>query len=141
MQELKQDILIYYRTQQQSLSLLKRSLQENNMLDDEIIGIKKQITPAKLIGVVEDYFETVIKIKSRKSNIIFARKAAAYILKKYTKLSLIEISQHIGVNDHSTVLYNIRKCRDLIDTEDWYAEKILSIEQEIDKYCLYLEKK
>ena len=85
-------------------------------------------------------FSTDIKANNRKQRTIFARQAAAYMLRMYTRLSLSEITSYIGVNDHTTVLYSINKCKDIMDSEYWYKEKIEQLCEEIDKYALYLSK-
>ena len=71
-------------------------------------------------------------------NTVFARKAAAYILKTHTSLSLKEIAPYIGVSDHTTVLYNVSTARDLMLTEEWYKNKIDEIEDEIKKYHTFV---
>jgi chromosomal replication initiation ATPase DnaA len=93
-----------------------------------------------LVELVQDVFETDIVAKNRKQSTIFARKAAAYILRKYTQLSLNEIAPLIGVGDHTTVIYNIQTASDLMDTEDWYREKLMQIEEDIENYNNFVKK-
>ncbi len=64
----------------------------------------------------------------------FGRKAAAYLLRRYTKLSLKEISQYTGTSDHTTAIHNIKQANNLIETEDWFKTKL-------KKLCLKLELK
>jgi hypothetical protein len=61
------------------------------------------------------------------------------ILKKHTSLSLNEIAPYIGVQDHTTVLYNVSTAKDLMLTEDWYKNKIDEIESEIKKYNTFVQ--
>ena len=93
----------------------------------------------KLVGLVEDIFDTEVLVKNRLQNTVFARKAAAYILRKHTNLSLSEIAPYIGVKDHTTVLYNVSTAKDLIDTEGWYKNKIDEIENEIKKFNTFVQ--
>jgi hypothetical protein len=85
-------------------------------------------------------FECDISLQNRKQTTVFGRQAAAFILKNFTRLSLKEIALEIGVQDHSTVLYSIKKCGDLMVTEDWYRNKIEIIQEEIGKYSNFVTK-
>lgn len=135
MQTIETNILDYYLAQKNNLKQLKNSLIAYNILEREDKDRhNNRVTIKKLVGLVEDIFDTEVLQKNRKQNTIFARKAAAYILKKYTSLSLKEIAPYIGVTDHTTVLYNITTCKDLMYTEEWYKNKIDEIEEEINKF-------
>lgn len=103
--------------------------------DDIAIGsFPTSILPHRIVELVEDVFDTNIQIKNRSQSVIFGRKAAAYVLKKYTQLSLNEIAKQIGVGDHTTVIYNIKTAENLIFTEKWYKEKVEEIEKEIESF-------
>lgn len=131
------EIVAYYRHSAEQLKILKKILKKNNLITDEKII---NITPKKLVSLVEDVFECDISLQNRKQTTVFGRKAAAFILKNFTRLSLKEIALEIGVKDHSTVLYSIKKCGDLMVTEDWYRNKIEIIQDEIGKYSNFVSK-
>lgn len=130
-----------YKNQLQSLRMFHKELVKNNLITDDIaIGsVYTSILPHRLVELVEDLFEADISVKSRRQNVIFARKACAYILKKYTKLSLNEIAKFIGVGDHTTVIYNIKTAENLMSTEEWYKEKIAEIEKEIENFSKFVK--
>ena len=130
------EIVAYYRHSAEQLKILKKILKKNNLITDEKII---NITPKKLVSLVEDVFDTNIQIKNRSQSVIFGRKAAAYILKKYSQLSLNEIAKLIGVGDHTTVIYNIKTAENLMDTEEWYKEKIDEIEKEIENFSNFVK--
>ena len=131
------EIVAYYRHSAEQLKILKKILKKNNLITDEKII---NITPKKLVSLVEDVFECDISLQNRKQTTVFGRQAAAFILKNFTRLSLKEIALEIGVKDHSTVLYSIKKCGDLMVTEDWYRNKIEIIQEEIGKYSNFVSK-
>jgi len=135
------NIVQCYKDQLQSLRMFHKELVKANLITDEIaIGsIHTSIMPHRLVELVEDVFETSIQIKNRRQSVIFGRKAAAYILKKYTQLSLNEIAKHIGVGDHTTVIYNIKTAENLMFTEKWYKEKIDEIEKEIENFSKFVK--
>jgi chromosomal replication initiation ATPase DnaA len=139
MQTIEQNIIDFYINQKQSLKQLRKSLIKFNLLDGEKdTNTINRLTYEKIIELVEDVFDSKVRAKNRRQNTIFARKAAAYILKMNTTLSLKEISEYIGVTDHSTVLYNISTAKDLMITESWYKDKINEIEQEIKNYNIFV---
>lgn len=117
------------------MSLQKEIYEANKMRK---YGINKAIKPTNIVDMVEEMFNTDIKVRNRKQTTVFGRQAAAYLLRIYTKLSLTEIANYVGITHHTTTLYSIKKCIDLMETEVWYKEKILQISTELDEYNLYL---
>ena len=135
------NIVQCYKDQLQSLRMFHKELVKNNLITEDLaIGsVSTSILPHRLVELVEDVFDTNIQIKNRSQSVIFGRKAAAYILKKYSQLSLNEIAKHIGVGDHTTVIYNIKTAENLMDTEEWYKEKIDEIEKEIENFSNFVK--
>mgnify|MGYP002477973312 CR=1 FL=1 len=135
------NIVQCYKDQLQSLRMFHKELVKNNLITEDLaIGsVSTSILPHRLVELVEDVFDTNIQIKNRSQSVIFGRKAAAYILKKYSQLSLNEIAKFIGVGDHTTVIYNIKTAENLIETEEWYKEKIDEIEKEIENFSNFVK--
>jgi chromosomal replication initiation ATPase DnaA len=141
-EELRNELVQCYKNNLQNLRILHRTLVNAKIITEDFAvssGIT-DIKPNRLVELVQDVFETDIVAKNRKQSTIFARKAAAYILRKYTQLSLNEIAPLIGVGDHTTVIYNIQTASDLMDTEDWYREKLMQIEEDIENYNNFVKK-
>jgi len=138
--QLENNLVQYYKDQVKSLRILHKTLMNANLIHDQFAvgSVNTTITAHKLVDLVQDVFDIDITEKNRRNTHVYARKAAAYILKKYTKLSLIEIAPLIGVKDHTTVIYNVKKASDMIDTEDWYKNKMDEIEDEIKKYSIFV---
>lgn len=140
MQTIEANIIDYYQSQKKNLRQLKNVLVAYNLIEkDELNRSNNRVTMKKLVGLVEDVFDTDVLAKNRMQNTVFARKAAAYVLKKHTSLSLKEIAPYIGVKDHTTVLYNVSTAKDLITTEEWYKNKIDDIENEIKKFNTFVQ--
>lgn len=140
MENLDYSIVDFYNSQKSNLKMLRRTLIKANLLTEDVSSLtSEKIGAKKLISLIEDVFETSVSAKNRLQNTVFARKAAAYILKNHTRLSLSEIANFIGVSDHSTVLYNIKTANDLIYTEEWYKNKIAEIEDEIKNYNIFVK--
>ena len=138
----KEEIYAAYVMQKDSFNYLQNLLIKEGVIIDAVRlpVTDKSIKPEKIVQLVQDVFSTDIKANNRKQKTIFARQAAAYMLRMYTRLSLSEITSYIGVSDHTTVLYSINKCKDIMDSEYWYKEKIEQLCEEMDKYALYLSK-
>lgn len=66
--------------------------------------------------------ENVIS-KSRKGEIVDARRIIIFIAKKNSKLSLNKIGKFVGGRDHATVLNSIKKHKQLYITDAEYTEK------------------
>lgn len=138
--QLENNLVQYYKDQVKSIKILHKTLVNANLIHDQFAvgSVNSTITAHKLVDLVQDIFDIDISEKNRGKSHVFARKAAAYILKKYTKLSLKEIAPLIGVVDHTTVMYNVKTACDMIDTEDWYKNKIEEIEKEIENYGIFV---
>lgn len=61
-----------------------------------------------------------IKAPSRKMNAVKARRAAIYLIKLFTKLSLNDIGQQVGGRDHSTIINSIMAVKISLDLKDRY---------------------
>jgi len=138
----KEEIYQAYVMQKDSFSYLQNLLIKEGIIKDDVRMpiTDKNIKPEKIVQLVEDVFSVNIKANNRQQKTIFGRQAAAYMLRMYTRLSLSEITSYIGVKDHTTVLYSITKCKDIMITEYWFKEKIEQLCEEMDKYALYLSK-
>lgn len=138
MEKLEYSIVDFYNSQKSNLQMLRRTLIKANLLTEDVTSLtSEKISAKKLILLIEDIFETSVTANNRQQNTVFARKAAAYILKNHTRLSLSEIAKFIGVKDHTTVIYNVKTASDLMFTEEWYRNKIAEIEDEIKNYNIF----
>lgn len=139
---MNEEILELYTKQKEITRKMHSLLKKQGIINDEfkVFQERPKISPIKLVQLVEEVFDVDIKKKNRKQSTIFGRKAGAYILRNYTGLSLNEIAEYIGVTDHTTVLYSVKTANNLIETEDWYREKIAIITNEIQNYSLFLKK-
>jgi chromosomal replication initiation ATPase DnaA len=98
--------------------------------DNEPLGA--DIGARSIVKLVEEVFECDVLKKDRSLKTTFGRKAAAYLLRRYTKLSLKEISAYSGTKDLTTAIHNIKQANNLIDTEDWFKDKMKRICQKIE---------
>lgn len=139
----KQELINTYSTIRKGFSELHEIMKKENLVEDDFFNIKqpKIATPDKIVELVDDSFDSELRARNRKQNNIYARQAAAYILRKFTHLSLQEIAVSVGLTDHTSALYHVKKCQDIMDTEGWYRDKIYTIIAELEEYLVYLVSK
>lgn len=137
--QLENNLVQYYKDQVRNLKVLHKTLVNAKLINDEfaIGAINTTITARKLVELVGDIFDLDILEKNRSKKHTIARKIAAYILKKYTRLSLQEIAPLIGVVDHTTVIYNVKTACDYIETDDWFKNKVEEVEKEIENFSIF----
>jgi len=138
--QLENNLVQYYKDQVRNLKNLHKTLVSANLIHDQFAvgSINTTISARKLVELVGDMFDLDILEKNRSKKHTIARKIAAYILRKYTRLSLQEIAPLIGVIDHGTVIYNVKTACDYIETDDWFKEKVQEVEQEIENYSIFV---
>jgi chromosomal replication initiation ATPase DnaA len=105
------------------------------LLDEEAVRIKKKTCAAdKVIYLVNETFNTDCTEQTRRKRVVFARHCAAYLLREYTNMTLVDISNSLGNTDHATCSHSIKTAKNLIETDEDYANKV-------DKIRLILEDK
>lgn len=122
-----------YYSQRNTHVLLHEMMQQLGLIgieDNEPLGA--DIGARSIIKLVDEVFECDVLMKDRSLKTTFGRKAAAYLLRRYTKLSLREISAYTGTKDHTTAIHNIKQANNLIDTEDWFKDKMKRICRKIE---------
>ncbi|MDC8937342.1 chromosomal replication initiator protein DnaA [Metamycoplasma hyosynoviae] len=73
--------------------------------------IKETITPDKIIEVVSKYYKIdkkKITSKTRKEEVVMARRIAMWIIKNYFDYSLEQIGKMFGAQSHSTVIVSVQ---------------------------------
>lgn len=76
----------------------------------------------------------LIKGPSRKAEIVIVRFIVAYMLKKYTLMSLQTIGSYLSGRDHSTIINSLRVVSEWFDQPKMYGAEIkllLTIEEDL----------
>jgi len=106
------------------------------VLKDIFINKRKDISIEEIQKVVCNYFDIpddLLRGKSRKKEIAFARQVAMYLCKEMTQYSLKSIGLHFGGRDHTTIIHGVRtisnlikdkKNKKIIDTIEMLKKKI-----------------
>ncbi|VBB48151.1 Chromosomal replication initiator protein DnaA [uncultured Paludibacter sp.] len=127
------------------VSLLAHSTLTNKPIDlqlaEKVVSRIVTITPKvntmeQIRQVVCDYFKLSVEsisTKSRKLEVVQARQIAMYFSKRLTKNSLSAIGSYIGQRDHATVLHACKKVEDLMDTDKFFRQNVMEIEEKLKK--------
>jgi len=96
------------------------------------------INPVTVLTVIKDHFGVDVNVKIRKKEFVRAREVASYLLKKYTLLTLKEIAEHVGLNDHTSSLYHIRKVSGFIEIDKDFKLMMDQLENKLTTYNDYI---
>jgi len=101
---------------------------------DEFVSTSKEedLRPAQIVQLVCQYYqveEDMLRCKSRKKTLTEARRLTAFLLRKHTNLSLVDIGTLIG-RDHTTVIHSIQK-----------MEEDIKFSKSLHKHLKFLEEK
>lgn len=103
-----------------------------SLLKDEPIELTyNQVICNKIHKAIIKEFDVNPMTKGRKKEIVLARHAYRYLLKKYTTWTLERIGTQTGTNDHKSVIHSIRVAKNLIDTDSNYSLLINKCEERI----------
>jgi len=80
--------------------------------------------------IVETYFDLKINVKSRRRDIVDARKMYFGLCKNFTNYGLVQMGYSLNKN-HATALYNIVSCKDLRQTDIDFDRKYLALYKKI----------
>lgn len=75
-----------------------------------------------------------LKSKSRTKNIVTARQAAMFLMRKYLDISLAEIGKVFGGKDHTTVINAIKRVEDKLTKDTNFTKDIGTLEREIQNF-------
>ena len=112
----------------QDSTLIIKNIEQNQA------PISYPIPVSKIIELVKQEFDIDFTLRKRKKEIVTARYSCAYLLKRFTKLSLNEIAEYIGVRDHTTVLHGIKSAKNWMETDRSYNLTIKRLENQLWEY-------
>lgn len=105
-----------------------------NILKDQIRERKEVINLEDVIEIVSKELNVKpsdIKNKSRKKEIVEARRIGIFLSKKLTLNSMPGIAKFFNLKDHSAVSHNIRKITELMDEDEYLKIRVEEIENKI----------
>jgi len=111
------------------------------LTDRTYVGTVTDHVKAKLLkDIICEIYEVEtynIFSKSRKKELVFARHALAYFLRRNTRYSFAIIGKIMASplkkRDHATMLNSVRVYKDLLDTDSYHKRRCLTIQTEFNK--------
>lgn len=100
-------------------------------LIEAIAGDSVIVEPYYIVELVQRRMGVDIKKESRKKEIIDARRIAAWLLHKYSRLSLKKIMVYVNLRDHSTVLYHIKTLNGYLEHDEYIQHVVSGLEEDI----------
>ncbi len=98
------------------------------VLKDMLVPKKKEISIEEIQRVVCEYFnipDDLLRGKTRKQEIAFARQVAMFLCKEFTRYSLKSIGLHFGGRDHTTVIHAIQTIQELLHKNEPGVQEML----------------
>ena len=98
---------------------------------------EKNLNPNKIITSVAEFYEvskTELTSRCRKRNLIKPRQVAIYLMRKNTKMSLLDIGKSIGGRDHSTIIYACEKIKDELGENSVLQDHLKFIQEKFSDY-------
>ena len=105
------------------------------VLRDLISDARVNLTIEEIQRIVCNYFnieEDLVRARTRKREVVEARKVAMYFCKELTQHSLKTIGLHFGGRDHSTVIHANRSVEDRLDTDPQFEDVVEEVRTRID---------
>jgi chromosomal replication initiator protein len=109
------------------------------VLRNIIKSTAKEVTIDAIQKMVCDYFDLPydkLLQKTRKREIVQARQITMYLSKIFTKNSLKTIGNHFGGRDHTTVIHSCQTVKDLMDTDNFFRDSVLELQQKVQSASL-----
>lgn len=99
------------------------------------LGKQKNIKIEDIQTIVSEHFdfpEDMLRAKTRKKEIVYARQLAMFLSKKMTKNSLKTIGLHFGGRDHSTVIHAMQTIEKDSHTDNQLKEDLDNLKKKIE---------
>jgi len=127
-----------------SIKLLMRKAEELYTLSREIgmdSGIIESVVergvivePYAIVNIVKDKLGVNVLVKSRKKEIVEARQIIIYLLRKYTGLSLKNITEYVYLTDHATVIHHLNVFEGFLEHDERLQSLMQYFEEKITEY-------
>ncbi len=111
-------------------SLMKKDISLNiakTILSDVVSRSSRQVSIDFIQQGICAYFNVsseILKSKTRKKNIAFARQIAMYCCKQYTNSSLKAIAEKFGAGNHSTVSHAVKAVEEKLSSDSVYSKTV-----------------
>ncbi len=113
-----------------SLDMAKRSVLKFGAIKNR----KQNLDIGSIIAAVSKFFdleESLLRLKTKRQEIVLARHAAMYLCREMTSCSLETIGAHFGGRNHATVIHACKCVDDMVNIDPGFKDKIDIIREEL----------
>lgn len=89
------------------------------------------VDPKWIVRLVESSLGVDTSVRWRKREVINARQYIAYLIYKYSRITLKDITEYVGLNDHTSVLHHVNKVRGFLTYDEEVQNTINKFEDAI----------
>jgi chromosomal replication initiator protein len=110
-----------------------------DVLKNLLLKKKKNIMVEEIQRIASEHFDIpddMLRAKTRKKEIAYARQITMYLSKEMTKSSLKTIGLHFGGRDHSTVIHAIQCVERLLKEDPTTRETVNDLRTKIEMACM-----
>lgn len=96
------------------------------------VGRKQLVTPMQILKAVGKYYSIRIpdlKGKRRTKEIVIPRQVAMYLIRELTDAPLINIGEHLGGRDHTTIMHGIKRVEDEMQEMGKVRQDVVNVRQ------------
>lgn len=111
--------------------MLLNEMMPQSEKQEKMMGIGEDYGSQSILKVVTEVFNVDPLIPGRKKEVIYARHAYRYFLRKHTMRSLQSIALLTNCEDHTVVIRSVNATLDLIETDPIFADLITKCEERI----------
>ena len=111
-----------------TVDMAKRSVVKFGVIKNR----KQNLDIGTIISIVSKFFdidESLLRLKSKRQEIVTARHSAMYLAKELTACSLQTIGAHFGGRNHATVIHACKCIEDGISQDPAFADKIEQLKE------------
>ena len=112
------------------LDMAKRSVLKFGVIKQR----KQNLDISSIIAAVSKYYdieESLLRLKSKRQEIVLARHTAMYLCKELTSCSLQTIGAHFGGRNHATVIHACKAIEELINRDSGFMDKLNQIRENL----------
>lgn len=105
-----------------------------DILKEHIKETQENITAEDIIKIVSKELNvkpSEIQSKSRKKNIVYARRVAIYLTRNLTKYTMPELAKFYGMNDHTSVSHTMKAIQNLINEDANFKLRIEELSNKV----------
>lgn len=118
----------------EELYTLSREIGMDSGLIDSVVERGVIIEPFAIVNIVTNKLGVNVLTRSRKKEIVEAKQIIIYLLRKYTGLSLKNITEYVYLTDHATVIHHLNVLEGFLEHDERLQSLMQYFEEKVIEY-------